>query len=88
MDFTMILGEYRRIWNNRLLEKEGESDEAILKEAISRELRDENSHPRVRKPVLSKYHSAVKRILATSLPKESKLELIALHTAMAEELAQ
>lgn len=85
-DFARLLGEYRKIWNNRLLEKEGESNESILKEAIIRELRDENSHPRVRKPVHSKYYSAVKRILDSSLDIAVKLELIELHTDIVELL--
>ncbi|WP_316569911.1 hypothetical protein [Neobacillus sp. YIM B06451] len=86
-DFARLLGEYRKIWNNRLLEKEGESNEAILKEAIARELRDENSHPRVRKPIHSKYYSAVKRILETDLSNEAKLELIELHTVLVEKMS-
>ncbi|WP_053366838.1 hypothetical protein [Bacillus sp. FJAT-27245] len=85
-DFARLLGDYRKIWNNRLLVKEDESNETILKEAIARELKDGNSHPRVRKPVHSKYYSAVKRILESGLSTEAKLELIELHTVIADEL--
>ncbi|WP_059170782.1 hypothetical protein [Bacillus sp. FJAT-27445] len=86
LNFSHLLNEYRKIWNNRLLENEGRNDEVILKETIKRELRDENSHPRVRKPIHFKFYYAVKRILDSGLEKEAKMELIELHAIIIEEL--
>lgn len=84
-DYEKLLNEYRKLWNNRKLE-EDINTENILKEAISRELRDENSHPRVRKTIFEKFYLAVKRIAHSDLDDTSKAELIHMHIHEAEGL--
>ena len=83
--FEELLKEYRDLWNNRRLEAE-ESPEFILKEAIARDLRDENSHPRARRTLMEKYFLATKRIVESALSYESKILLIQMHIMQAEEI--
>ena len=83
--YDKLLKEYRELWNNRRLEAE-ESSEFILKEAIARDLRDENSHPRARRTLMEKYFLATKRIVESALSNESKILLIQLHIIQAEEI--
>lgn len=83
--YDKLLKEYRELWNNRRLESE-ESPENIIKEAIARDLRDENSHPRARRTLMEKYFLATKRILDSSLSNESKIFLIQMHAQQAEEI--
>ncbi|PAE22874.1 hypothetical protein [Bacillus sp. 7894-2] len=84
-DYEKLLNEYRKLWNNRKLEEDTNA-ENILKEAISRELRDENSHPRVRKAIYEKFYLAVKRISHSDLDDKSKAALIHMHIHEAEGL--
>ncbi|OIK14550.1 hypothetical protein BIV60_11325 [Bacillus sp. MUM 116] len=84
--FDGVLNEYRKVWNNRLLIINGKSSDEILKEAIIRELLDENSHPRVRKNRYEKYFAAIKRITGSNLTPESKVYLIEVHNQLMEEL--
>ncbi|MEH7441528.1 hypothetical protein V7201_04245 [Bacillus sp. JJ1122] len=83
--YDKLLKEYRELWNNRRLEAE-ESPEFILKEAIARDLRDENSHPRARRTLMEKYFIATKRILESPLSHESKILLIQMHIRITEEI--
>ncbi|URM34442.1 hypothetical protein LLY41_08640 [Cytobacillus firmus] len=85
LDYEKLLNEYRKLWNNRKLEEDTNA-ENILKEAISRELRDENSHPRVRKAIYEKFYLAVKRISHSDLDDKSKAALIHMHIHEAEGL--
>ncbi|MGV2938594.1 hypothetical protein AB5I83_03310 [Mesobacillus sp. LC4] len=85
VDYDKLLDEYRTIWNNRKLQSD-QVPEDILKEAISRDLKDENSHPRARKPLMVKYFLATKRIVESSVPIESKVLLIHLHLETAEAI--
>jgi hypothetical protein len=78
--FDQLLIEYRSIWNNRLLSNEGEDSEKVLLEAIKRDINDENSHPRIRKNKFEKYYLSTKRIVESTLPDETKVSLIDLHT--------
>jgi hypothetical protein len=87
LDYDYLLNQYRSIWNNRLLQSD-ESSEEIINEAIKRELLDENSHPRVRRPVHEKFYLAVKRIAESQLIEEDKLALITLHIQVMEVLKQ
>ena len=73
-----LLSHYRTIWNHRLLQGEGTS-EKILKDAIERDLLDETTHPRVRKPMYEKFYIASKRIVESNIPQDAKCELMALH---------
>lgn len=85
LNYNHLLDEYRSLWKGRnLVSKEGA--EYILKEAIARELKDENSHPRVRKPIFEKYFLATKRVIESDLTEESKLALILLHLEQVEQM--
>ncbi|MBH9968678.1 hypothetical protein I7V34_08200 [Bacillus sp. V3] len=84
--YEVLLKEYSSVWKNRNLYDENQSPEQILKEAIKRELLDQNSHPRVRKPISEKYISASKRILESGLSSESKVKLLDLHIQMINQL--
>ncbi|WP_404322311.1 hypothetical protein LG298_17955 [Cytobacillus firmus] len=84
-DYEKLLNEYRKLWNNRKLQEDTDA-ENILKKAISRELMDENSHPRVRKTIHEKFYLAVKRIAHSDLDDKSKAALIQIHIHEAEGL--
>ncbi len=84
-NFDHLLNEYRKLWNNRKLTGDDEA-ELLLKEAIARELKDENSHPRVRKPLYEKFFLAVKRITSSSLDDVDKNALIELHIEQLESM--
>jgi hypothetical protein len=86
--YDALLEAYRTIWNNRLLTNKEQESEAVLVEAIRRELLDENSHPRVRKNKFEKYFSAVNRVIISSVTNETKLQLIELHNQIIEELSE
>ncbi|MDQ0273714.1 hypothetical protein [Cytobacillus purgationiresistens] len=82
-DYESLLNEYRTLWNNRELKAE-ESPENILKEAVARELKDENSHPRIRKPIADKFYLAVKRIIQSDLDIAKKGKLVEVHIEIYE----
>jgi hypothetical protein len=86
MNFDFLLKEYRTIWNHRLLNTEESSSEQVLKEAIKRELLDENSHPRIRRNYYEKYYFSIKRITSSSILPEAKLSLIQLHNLQMEQI--
>ena len=77
-NFDHLLNQYRLLWNHRLLHGDLSSEE-ILRDAIWRDLKDENSHPRIRKTIFEKFYLSTKRILDSSLSHETKCELVALH---------
>jgi hypothetical protein len=79
-----LLEGYRTLWNNRLL-NEGESED-VLREAISRELKDEFSHPRVRKQPHEKYYLATKRVIDSNLELNMKLSLLSIHVEEMEKI--
>lgn len=84
--FEALLAEYRKIWNNRMLETNDYTSEQILKEAVKRELLDENSHPRIRKNKFEKYYSAINRIVNSVISNEAKISLIHVHNQVMDEL--
>ncbi|WML44986.1 hypothetical protein [Neobacillus sp. PS3-40] len=89
MDFDFLLKEYRSIWNNRLLSTaEVTNSEQVLKEAIKRELLDENSHPRIRRNRFEKYYFSIKRVTDSSISTEAKLSLTKVHNELMEELKE
>jgi DNA polymerase I-like protein with 3'-5' exonuclease and polymerase domains len=88
MSFDDLLEEYRLIWNNRILDTEGNGSERTLFGAIKRELKDENSHPRTRKNMYEKYYSAIKRVIDSTVSEEAKLLLIKIHNQVMEELVR
>jgi hypothetical protein len=79
-----LLEGYRTLWNNRLL-NEGEAED-VLREAISRELKDEFSHPRVRKQPHEKYYLATKRVIDSNLELNMKLSLLSIHVEEMEKI--
>ncbi|PFA70158.1 hypothetical protein CN378_02315 [Bacillus sp. AFS015802] len=81
-----LLKSYRQIWKNRTLISDDESPENVLKDAITRELEDANSHPRVRKSIEYKFFTATKRITESHLPSVDKVALIQLHIDMVSQL--
>lgn len=87
MDHGRLLNEYRTIWNNRRLVSD-QTPEEVLKEAILRDLKDENAHPRARRTLMEKYFLATKRILEAALSSESKVTLIQLHMELAETIKE
>ncbi|WP_238579269.1 hypothetical protein [Neobacillus niacini] len=86
INFDELLAEYRMIWNNRLLAVSDSSSEETLKEAVKRELLDENSHPRIRKNKFEKYYYAINRITQSTISNEAKVSLINLHNGVMEQL--
>lgn len=85
-DYKYLIEQYRQIWHNRELISNGD-DEATLRDAILRELLDENSHPRVRKSIFEKFSYACKRIIDSSLSSDVKVELIELHLEILQSKA-
>ncbi|WP_421378953.1 hypothetical protein ACOJQI_14210 [Bacillus salacetis] len=85
-NYEELLNIYKRIWNHRDLQSKEKEAAVIVKEAVLRELKDENSHPRVRKSKEIKYYFAVKRIMESSLSIEEKYNLIGFYTEQMEEL--
>lgn len=79
-----VLEAYRSLWNNRLL-NEGD-DEYVLREAVSRELKDEFSHPRVRKQPHEKYYFATKRVIDSDIESELKISLLSIHVEEMEKI--
>ncbi|MCM3692680.1 hypothetical protein [Neobacillus niacini] len=86
INFDELLAEYRMVWNNRMLATSDRSSEETLKEAIKRELLDENSHPRIRKSKFEKYYSAISRITQSTISNETKVSLIHVHNGIMENL--
>lgn len=87
VDYEKLLDEYRQIWQNRKLQSD-QGPEEVLKEAINRDLKDENAHPRARRTLMEKYYLATKRILEASLASESKIMLIQLHMELADAIQE
>jgi hypothetical protein len=87
IDYQHVLKEYREIWNNRKLESD-EHPEMTLVEAITRELNDENTHPRARRPLMEKYYLATKRIMESSISLQNKAMLITIHIEVTEKIKQ
>lgn len=84
-NYSHLLNQYRILWNNRLLQ-EMDTSEQTLKDAITRELKDENSHPRIRRSLHEKFYFAVKRITESTLPDNDKLLLIELHIKLLDQI--
>ena len=80
-----LLEAYRSLWHNRRLDSV-DSDEAVLLEAIRRDLLDESTHPRTRRTVQEKFYSAAKRIVAADLDDTVKSALIEIHVKLAEQI--
>lgn len=82
-----LLHAYRQLWTNRELPVENNENETLMN-AITKELLDEMTHPRLRKNIHFKFHSSVKRILSSSLNQDQKLGLIEIHLKVMENLTK
>ncbi|MGF2616718.1 hypothetical protein FZC84_02835 [Rossellomorea vietnamensis] len=85
-NYEELLSLYKKIWKSRELKSAEEDSAAILQQAIIRELKDENSHPRVRVDKETKYYFAIKRITESNLAIDEKYKLIDYYTLIAGEL--
>ncbi|HZH63182.1 MAG TPA: hypothetical protein VEY70_27255 [Metabacillus sp.] len=82
-----LLEAYKSLWSNRTLPIE-ENPARTLKNAIEKELMDEMTHPRLRKTLHEKFYLSVKRIVASSLNDNQKVNLVNYHLQIFEELKQ
>ncbi|CAH0347326.1 hypothetical protein [Bacillus sp. CECT 9360] len=78
-DSGKLLDSYLRIWNNRTVTDSSSAPVDLLYELIKRELLDENSHPRTRKPKFEKFYSSVKRVISSELTEAEKVELLSVY---------
>ncbi|WP_096155432.1 hypothetical protein [Bacillus sp. FJAT-45066] len=77
MNTGELLIIYKNLWNSRNLENVKDIDiEVVLKELMKRELKDELTHPRVRKNPYEKFYFAVTRITNAEITDEEKVALI------------
>jgi hypothetical protein len=83
-----LLEAYRSLWSNRSLHATEEQAREVLIEAIQRDLKDEMTHPRLRKSPYEKFALALKRISDSALSAEAKFLLIRTYVAEAEKLVQ
>lgn len=80
-----LLEAYKSLWSNRALSTE-DNPALTLKTAVQKELKDEMTHPRLRKTPQKKFSLSVKRIAASSLDDRQKIKLIEYHLHILEEL--
>ncbi|TYR79955.1 hypothetical protein FZC66_12495 [Priestia megaterium] len=84
--FEQLLAAYQTLWLNRSFLSQTElTSEQKLTEAMLKDLRDEMTHPRVRKTPYVKYHIAVRRIIESNLDQSDKVNLITMYTNLLEE---
>lgn len=84
-DYDYLLEQYRLLMHNRELPIQ-ENSEKTLSEAMKSELRDEYTHPRLRRPLYEKFYIAVKRVLQSSMTSEDKMHFIEMYKTLAEQL--
>lgn len=84
-DYDYLLEQYRLLLHNRELPIHENSERTLL-EAMKSELKDEYTHPRLRRPLYEKFYSAVKRVLQSSLALEEKLTFIEMYKTLVEQL--
>jgi len=82
-----LLEAYKSLWSNRTLQIE-ENPAHTLRNAIKKELKDEMTHPRLRKTPHEKFYLSVKRIIDSSLHDKQKVNLVNYHLRILEELKQ
>ncbi|MFC4322823.1 hypothetical protein [Litchfieldia salsa] len=82
-NYDRLLFEYKKLWNNRALV--GNDSQAILFLTIERDLRDELTHPRVRKQPLEKFYLAIKRINESIIEDKDKSALIQIYINLLEK---
>ncbi|AQX55295.1 hypothetical protein LZP85_05730 [Priestia flexa] len=78
-----LFSAYQKLWVNRSFSNQDNlSVKEKLSYAIQKDLRDEMTHPRVRKSPEVKYELAVQRINNSSLAHSEQLALIDLYTKL------
>ena len=82
---NQLLEAYKSLWSNRTLPIE-ENPISTLRNAIEKDLKDEMTHPRLRKSPYKKFSFSVKRIVDSSIDEKLKLKLIDYHLYILEEL--
>ncbi|QED48282.1 hypothetical protein [Cytobacillus dafuensis] len=85
INYEYLIKEYRSLWKNRLLSSDLDAKNSLI-DAIRRELKDENAHPRVRKTSIEKYYLATKRIMESNLSEGCKISLIQLHIEQMKDI--
>ncbi|TXC93151.1 hypothetical protein FS935_02870 [Metabacillus litoralis] len=78
MNYSDLLSAYRDLWTNRSLPVEKDDYQTLI-DSIIKELKDEMTHPRIRKSHMEKFYYSVSRIISSSLNNEQKTQLIDLH---------
>lgn len=78
MNYNDLLSAYRDLWTNRSLPVEEDEYQTLI-DSITKELKDEMTHPRIRKSHNEKFYYSVSRIISSSLNNEQKTQLIELH---------
>lgn len=84
-DYDYLLEQYRLLLHNRELPVEENSEKTLIK-AMKSELKDEHTHPRLRRSLYEKFYSAVQRILQSSLALEEKLIFIEMYKTLVQQL--
>lgn len=86
LESSELLEAYKSLWLNRTLPIE-ENPAHTLRSAIEKELKDEITHPRLRKTPHEKFYLSVKRIVTSSLHDNQKVNLVDYHLQILEELS-
>ncbi|WP_064091318.1 hypothetical protein [Rossellomorea aquimaris] len=87
--YESLLKAYSQLWKNRfLVDSDSISAEEVIKEAIKRDLSDENSHPRARKSKDRKFILATNRIINSDLTNDVKVALVNLHIQLLYQLEE
>ncbi|WP_226666661.1 hypothetical protein [Metabacillus litoralis] len=85
MDYRDLLEAYRMLWTNRTLPVKKDEYTTLIS-SIEKEMKDEMTHPRLRKTSTEKFHSSVTRIISSSLNNKQKVQLIELHISVIERI--
>ncbi|GIN40400.1 MULTISPECIES: hypothetical protein [Heyndrickxia] len=86
MNDERLLEVYLSIWKNRKTTNCHRKSEELLKAAVSSELLDEQTHPRLRVSKETKFFFAVQRISNSSLDLSEKMGLINYFIKQMEDL--
>lgn len=80
-----MIEAYRKLWKSRTGAESIETQEE-LEQKIQMELKDELTHPRVRKSKTEKLELALQRIEQSDLNEEQKFHLSSLYKKMAAQI--
>ncbi|MFC0274884.1 hypothetical protein ACFFIX_26620 [Metabacillus herbersteinensis] len=87
MNYQQLLIAYRNLWRSRELPIRS-NEEETLKFAIVTDIKDDMTHPRLRKTPLQKFQLASKRIIESSLKPDEKVQLIQMHLTQLENIEE